>query len=198
MLDPEKARAKFLSHAAQHYAHGSSSMSAHLILQRNTHHHEAAKRNQSDQFQSCQACGTILVPGVTSKVRTESSQQPDNYSRKSKAQHNAKSLGAGSVRKCIKTTCLACHRYEKAPLEPLKPTKRQSLTRPVTRPDESMSLSNPRSGKLEKPSNANQSSKQRARVRKQGGLQTLLQKSKQESSSQAGTRLGLMDLMKQG
>ena len=198
LADPEKARLKFLSNAAHHYAHSSASTSAHLIFQRNTHNHQAAKRERSDRFHSCQACATILLPGMTSEACTESSQHLSKNLRKSKAQKNPKLLGAGSGRKYIKTTCLACHRYEKVPLEPLKPTKRLPLVQPVTGSDNSILSSDRRSGKLEKPSNANQSSRQRAKTRKQGGLQTLLQKSKQGSSTQAGTSLGLMDLMKQG
>ena len=195
IVDPENAKVKFLSHAAQHYADKSASTSAHLILERDTHNREAAKQKQSDRRQSCQACGTILLPGVTSEVRTESSQHLGGNLRKSKAPKKANLLGAGTARKYIKTTCLACHRYEKAPLEPLKPTKRQLLAQPVTGLDESIL---PSSRRLEKPSNANQSSKQRAKSRKQGGLQTLLHKSRQGSSTQSGTSLGLMDLMKQG
>lgn len=197
LADPEKARLKFLSHAARHYAHGSATTSAHLILQRNTHNVESAKRKQSDPFQSCQACGIILLPGMTSEVRTESSQQLSKNSRKSKAQKTARLFCAGIARKYIRTTCLACHRYEKVPLEPLEHTRRQPLAQPNTVPDGSILLRNRRSSKLEKPSNANQSSRQRAKTRKQGGLQTLLQKSRQGSSTQAGTSLGLMDLMKQ-
>ena len=198
VVDPERARERFLSHAAQYYAHSSASTSAHLILQQNTHNHKAAKRKQGDPFQSCQACGTILLPGVTSEIRTESSQRPGKNLRKSKAQQSARLVGAGIACKYIKTTCLACHRYERTPLEPLERKKRQPLTQANSGPDESIPLSNGRSGKREKPSNANQSSKQRARSRKQGGLQTLLQRSRRGSSTQAGTSLGLMDLMKQG
>lgn len=196
--DPEKARVKFLSHAVQHYADKSAPTSAHLILERDTHNREAAKRKQSDRFQSCQACGTILLPGVTLETRTESSQRPGKILPQSKAQKNAKLLGAASVRKYVKSTCLACHRYEAVPLEPPQPGIRQPLAQTVTGPDDSIPLSDRRPGKLEKPSNANHNSKQRARSRKQDGLQTLLQKSRQGSSTQAGTSLGLMDLMRQG
>ena len=193
-IDPQEARLAFLSQVAQFYASESPSTSAHLMLQRSTYHREAAKRNRSDQPRACQACGTILVPGLTSQTRIEPMQSFSRQSRGNSQRFN-KSREAEAARKCIKTTCLVCHRYEKVALEPPKSTKKASLERPVSGSENPASLGNSSPGN---PGKLNQSSKQRAKFRKQGGLQTLLLKSKQKSNTQAGSGLDLMDLMKQG
>ena len=49
----------------------------------------------------------------------------------------------------------------------------------------------------QKPVSTNNSSKKRAKTRKQGGLQALLEKSKENCNSSSGPGLDLMDLMRQ-
>ena len=191
-----EAKIRFLDAAAHHYSLIAPATSAHLMLQRNS---EAA-----DNFipveggRACRACGTILIPGSTSRtsiVHEKATKTKVRLERHRKADH------AGTLMKFIKVDCLICHRYERTPLQGSSSPniKKLSVSNTRTVP--------PVGGFADKePSNmpqsarvgtASASSKQRAKARKHGGLQAMLDKTKVSADSTPGFGLDLLDLMKQ-
>lgn len=167
-------------------------MAAHLMTQR--HSQEPNHRETGEKWLGCcRACSSILIPGLSSTTSIESAASSRRTRGKSKAliaRHP--NLSTKTRPKWLKVTCTICHRYQKTEVN-LEKTVRSSQQ--ATIPKSSLqtipasSLTKP-----SKPGNLNQSSKQRAKARKQG-LSTLLEKSKQ-SKSNAGRGLDLMDFMK--
>lgn len=146
---------------------------------------------------SCQGCGTILIPEWTSRtsiINKAASKKPVSKA-KSKRHRQGPAIRPDKV---VRTDCLICDRYVEVPLPP--PPSRKSLEKLVrTNPSENASLdtASPISQEAVKSATANTSSKQRARARKKGGLQALLEKSKSSVTPSSGFGLDLSDLMKQ-
>ena len=194
------ARLRFLKSAAHLYSASAPSTSAHLMLQ---HAEQAATlrdtRSEKGGGSVCTACGMILVPGWTSRMTlgdTLSSSQPATRSKTKKRKLTKKVKCAGS--KYLTTECLVCRRYTKQLLQPnadqstshakKTETKQSSLVRAAA---STMSPGGP-----QQPATQNLSSKQRAKTRKQGGLQAMLEISRAANQSLSESGLGLVDLMK--
>ncbi|MCJ1275863.1 hypothetical protein MMC21_003667 [Puttea exsequens] len=194
------SRLRFLDAAAHLYSCTSPELSAHLMLQRNsaaTNRPEEARK--SDDGDSCKGCGIVLVPGRTSRK----SIIHRGLSSKASTTRKVKGRILKSIQpndKYVRTSCLRCHRFEDAFLnstKALRPGKPASKDR-VSVPNE---RSGPDAANLLhedplKPATANASSKQRAKARKQGGLQAMLEKSKASAGSPSGLGLDLSVLMK--
>ena len=197
-IEAMEAKIKFLDASACRYAVVAPATSAHLMLQRNS---EAAVNSvplQIEGSRACRACGTILIPGSTS--RTSIVREKATKSRIRSIEHG-KDGRAGTPVKSLRIDCLKCHRYKKKPLQDSGGTniKKPSVLKAQTVPSVSGSAD-------EKPSDMTQSarvgtasagSKQRAKARKHGGLQAMLEKTKVSVNSSQGFGLDLLDLMKQ-
>ena len=190
------AKIKFLDAAACHYSLVAPATSAHLMLQRNS---EAADNSAPvEGSKVCKACGTIWIPGSTSRtsiVHEKATKTKTHLKRHRKADH------AGTPMKFIKVDCLICHRYERTPLQGSSGPNIQEPSAFNTRTVPSVSgfadkepSNMPESARV---GTASASSKQRAKARKHGGLQAMLDKTKVSVNSSPGFALDLLDLMKQ-
>ncbi|KAL9124146.1 MAG: hypothetical protein Q9217_006498 [Psora testacea] len=149
-------------------------------------------------FASCKACGTMLLPGLTSKTTIESPGRSGKGPGQSKSRRVMPALIRDvTTQKSVRVECLICRRYTKTMLEAAKDGKntlRQNAAGYVTKgPTNSLSSSTD----APKPSNPNIGSRQRAKARKKGSLSAMLEKSKETDSASPGIGLDLMDLMKQ-
>lgn len=199
MADPGlNARIKFLDYSARRFQDTAPSTSAYLMHQRNTVADEHGKALNKAQLKDiCKACGSMLLPDVTCKTGVVDLSAARRKKRKLDAPESE------SPAKQNRLECLLCHRVTVTPLQlPQKPGLWQSakLTGLAKQPH------NPVSGnelaldvtsmKTEKPASTNASSKKRAKARKQGGLQALLERSKGMESRSSALGLDLMDFMK--
>ena len=195
----QKQTESFLERAAQSYASQVPSISAHLM-------HQAANRPEDtkapkNRLRSCQACGTILNPDLTSKTSVIRTQKSGPALRKARGPNIGEGVSVSSkMQKYVKVECLVCHRYEKSKIDATPPRldrhKNVSSRKPEMRSHQALSGITRELGA--DTTSANKNSKTRAKARKQSGLQAILDKSKQAARTETGTDLDLMDLMKQG
>ena len=181
-----EARAKFLASAARHYATSSPSTSAHLMLHRMELEDITSKpKRKDDPTPYCRACGTILVPGWTSRkvmISTRQSKKPRPTSDRKTHDSSAKDAPLEST---MEEECMACRRVIRTPvprkprLQPVKGLRQGSST------DMRAGLD----------AGALQSAQGRNRKRR---LKALLVKSKEEEAARAAStpNLDLMDLMR--
>ena len=192
------AKTKHLMAAAYSYALIAPATSAHL----SSHCYSAATNRALPslvgEFGACKGCGTIFIPGSNSRISIVHGTEPKNRTRSSNYPHDPYSTRAT---KFIKVDCLTCHRYEKTPLQGSISTrpKKHSLSDNQTPPSVSVVCDNKSSDlpQSSKTGTVNASSKQRAKARKKGSLQAILEKSKVSTTASAGFGLDLLDLMKQ-
>lgn len=189
------ARLRFLDRSARLLDGIAPATSAHLMLERNIVAEEYGRTlNEAQMHDFCQACGTIfrtdltpsldpLDPGVT-KLQGRNT-VPDNVS-----------LGNHGD-----TQCHACRRVVVRPSLRPRQYKRNDQTRVKAsgRPCEAVILPPSEQNMAEsvKVTSANVSSKKRAKARKEGGLQAMLEKAKGTSSQSSIAGLNLMDLIKE-
>lgn len=214
MPDPaEEAKLRFLEASARHYASSAPATSMHLMAQRDA---ESARRGEpsiEDRRDGiCKGCGTILIPGWTSRTTIITKGMVGRRLKvkakgqgKIKSEKRTKISGSDSL-KYLKVDCLICYRFEEKPLPGLKgkiknPPK-QAVTEaehqlPSAQTDDSPTASASQAH-VSKPPTTSSSSKKRAKARKQGGLQAMLEKSKASTSPASAFGLDLLDLMKQG
>ena len=191
------ARNRFLDAAARSYAVDHPATSAHLMTQRNEDSNSLRRPLVRDSaITRCSACGTLVIPGVTSKTILRNA-GPD---RKVKRKNNLNRRGGETTEQEHKkdmlliVECLRCHRHMRRPID----TPRQPRDKRYAAAEGIGKTSLPETSAknaVEKLVKDNAQSKQRAKARK-GGLQALLDKSKQDSSPSRGN-LDLMDFMKQ-
>lgn len=186
-----EARLRFLHNSSRLLQSAAPSTSAHLMLERNivAEQHERVL-DQSQLKDICRACGTILIAHSTSK--TEILDSPF-------AGRIAKRGGfAGRKSGTEKHECLACRRVTTRPVVKSQ-QKFEKERRPLNLGQPSKLVISPSKSDVTEAENstpANASSKRRAKARKQGGLQAMLEKSKGSTSQSAGMSLDLMDFMK--
>ena len=181
-------RSKFLETSARHYFLSAPVTSAYLMSQRVI---EAAESNSPKHRgrldTNCGACSAILVPGQTS--RKEIMNKTGSKVRRSGKKNS------NTENKFVRTTCLICHRFKDEPL--CKPLGSGSNILQVTEPQGISHTAKSASTATRPTTSGASSSKQRAKARKQNGLQAMLDRSKISTSSPSGFGLDLMDLMKQ-
>ncbi|KAL8943026.1 MAG: hypothetical protein Q9216_001314 [Gyalolechia sp. 2 TL-2023] len=186
------ARVKFLDTSARLLQSKVPETSAHLMQQRNEVVEEFSRSLNKAQLKDiCKACGTILVPGSNFKVSVAVKSE--------KRRKIARGPEAPEAQSQIE--CLSCHRVTVAQM-PQPQENRRVLAKPVPLAKPS-SLALPETissdgcrEETKKPASANAGSKKRAKARKQGGLQALLEKSKGRDSMSGSPGLDLMDFMK--
>lgn len=193
-----ETKIKFLDAAACHYSMIAPATSAHLMLQRN---YEAVVKSVPiyvEGSRACKACGTILIPGSTSRTSIIHEKATKNKIRSKKPGKDARD---GTPMKFVRIDCLICHRYERKPLQGSggpnikKPSVSNTRTVPSVSGFADKEPSDmPQSARV---GTASASGKQRAKARKHGGLQAMLEKTKVSANSSSGFGLDLLDLMKQ-
>ena len=196
-----QARLKFLDAAAHLYSSTAPATSAQLMRERQDFVADnEIKLREAEVRGSCQACGTIS----TSQNSIVSGPIKSSKSRSQHRKRGGNDQGGGEAHKTAIRKCLACHRSTRIPmLLPSKPSERN-----VGRPSNAQDALQPDSlpGKKEKlaggpledesPHSANSSSKKRAKARKPGGLQAILDKHETTQRQSSGFYLDLMDIMK--
>ncbi len=197
-IETMEAKIKFLNASACHYSVIAPATSAHLMLQRNSEAADNSVPLRVDGSRACRACGTILIPGSTSRTSIVHEKAIKTRIRSSR---HGKDDRAGTPTKSVRVECLICHRYEKKPLQDSSGTniKKPSVSNTRTVPSVSGFADKepsdmPQSARV---GTASASSKQRAKARRHGGLQAMLEKTKVSANSSPGFGLDLLDLMKQ-
>lgn len=190
-------RLLFLDRAAKTYAAKAPALSAYLMLERatvaNDHGVEESKKGPGN---ACRACGTISIPGVTTKISMKGVSLQENTGGK------VSSRSSSSTTKYLETQCLACHRVYRTAISPSKrhsPKDRPSAGIPPKSNIARSSAGNvaPSLSAHATPLVTSSSSKQRAKARKKGGLHALVEKSKQRNQADSASGLDLMDFMKE-
>ena len=190
------ARLRFLNRSARLLDGIAPATSAHLMLERNNVAEVSGRTsNKAQMHDFCQACGTIfhtdLMPGPDSLDPGVAELQgrntvPDNVS-----------LGNHGD-----TQCHACRRVVVRPsLRPRQYERNDQMkVKAWGRPSEAIIIPPSELNMAEsvKVTSANINSKKRAKARKEGGLQAMLEKAKGTNSQYSSTGLNLMDLMKEG
>ena len=203
------ARLKFLNTSAHYYSTLAPASSAHLMLECMTvaAENESSPSSKTGLGTICGACGTIGIPGRTSQTTIVGPKRSKRISS-NKKNHLPKQIADNPLEKKVVMECLTCHRKTTTPLQPShghKLRQRRSAsaaTASANKAAEHTPLNVPTTtnaaSKSGKPNPENSSSsKKRAKTRKQGGLQAMLEKSKASASSASGLGLDLMDFMKQ-
>lgn len=198
-----RARLNFLAASAHLYSSTAPATSAHLMLEcKRVATNNDIQMKQTEPKPACGACGTILISGWTSRTFIASPRRSKKSKPKSKKGVQTTQRVAS---KLVISKCLVCRRSTK--------TQLMTTTRPgVGGTEVSGSLPlpsiaslptdpNPKTADLNRQEthnlrSANLNSKKRAKARKQGGLQAMLEKSKTTETHSSGFGLELMDLMK--
>ena len=188
-IEAMEAKIRFLDASACHYAVVAPATSAHLMLQRNSEAADNFVALQIEGSRVCRACGTILIPGSTS--RTSIVREKATKTRIHSKEHGEDGR-TGTPAKWLRVDCLKCHRYDKKPLQPsgLSAQTAPSVSGSANKTPSDMTQS-------ARVGTASAGSKQRAKARRHGGLQAMLEKTKGSVNSSPGFGLDLLDLMKQ-
>ncbi|KAL8769509.1 MAG: hypothetical protein Q9209_004570 [Squamulea sp. 1 TL-2023] len=189
------ARLQFLDRSARRLNGIVPATSAHLMLERNIVAEEHSKAlNKSQTKDVCKACGTISIPDVTSRAGLAYPYIASSRKGKDGLTPDPTVLGAQT-----KIECRMCHRVIVTTSPRLRRYSPESVVNTTRKTDSSENAivlnSTFEVGRTATP--RNMSSKRRAKARKQGGLQAMLEKAKGTDLKSADTGLNLMDLMKQ-
>ena len=192
------ARMRFLKASAYEYASSAPTTSAHLMSQINTEGVGEESLLEKDSSNAiCKSCGTISIPGRTSRSTIAEKQKPMGGQR-SKSKIERKRKVPSPRIKHIRTECLICYRYDEKRLDQL--AHKGSRAPRATVSSTAIEYISP-STILQQPSGPTTNKnggKKRAKARKQGGLQAMLEKAKASTASSSGFGLDLLDMMKQG
>jgi ribonuclease MRP protein subunit SNM1 len=191
-------RLKYLNDSAHFLATTTTSTSAYLQSQC----HSLISDNDIDQMESsrrytCGACGNLNIVGWTSTIQLNIPRKKQNARRRAKVERPLNQA------KDILYKCELCGRVTQQHI-PKMPGK---TTRACISGSRTQDVQNPANPSTPLPAisqatlgaaSANVSSRKRAKIRKHGGLQALLAKSKEEASrgSSGSFGLDLLDLMK--
>ncbi|KAK7193805.1 hypothetical protein DPSP01_011862 [Paraphaeosphaeria sporulosa] len=191
--DTSEARLRFLREAAYQLTTSAPTVSAALsshyiqsVIGADDLQH-AKKEWDTLRREVCGSCGSILLPGWSASV--------SHLSRRARAQKQPPKP-ATLPGKTLVCTCLRCDRKSVQTLQSRAP--KHVISKPIRTeteatkaPDVHMKIGHDQD-KVNKSANA--TSKQRKKSRK-GGLQAMLEKTKNQSSGQGGLGLDLMDFM---
>lgn len=196
------AQLKYLHNSAHRFAITAPGTSAYLMSRRNTLMFDhALEQTEAQRRQICGACGNIIILGLTGTQQLETLKPRKRRGNPSKVERPT-----SQPAKVVVYTCKMCNRqtrqhinnnYRRIPKSTLHGPHFQeaiqnnpsSLTSPanIKSPDKKSSTAS-----------ANATSKRRAKVRKQGGLQALLAKNREVDTrgNAGGFGLDILDLMK--
>ena len=184
------SKIKFLDRAAQTYALTAPSLSAYIMLERAATAEKLGIESRKDRKDVCRACGTLLISGITSRVSLNRDRRSKTFNKVSKRKDRSKSAQS---EKSLETHCLACHRFSKVAI---LPSKRQNFRKRDRLRTDDNAQSSAGNG-IEKASAVNVSNK-RTKSRRKGGLQALVQRTKESQQTSTSFGLDLMDFMKEG
>ncbi|MCJ1339434.1 hypothetical protein MMC09_004723 [Bachmanniomyces sp. S44760] len=183
------ARIRYLDEAAKAYVTLAPATSAYLGLCQAVFRREQEKPlRASEEHGACTACGTLLRPGENCEVKILAQGKADSNSTKRSDSHDTISVES-TLEHSIITECVTCRRYTKVASPSnrnVNQTNRSSIQGAVTESATPHLAIQTRA----------KARKGRAKERKNGGLQALLAKSKEQNQRSAGFGLDLMDLMK--
>ncbi|KAL8657571.1 MAG: hypothetical protein Q9226_001781 [Calogaya cf. arnoldii] len=191
------ARLRFLDRSGRLLNQTAPATSAHLMLERKIVAEEHGKPLNKAQMQDvCKACGTILATELPSRL---DSVYPD-VSRSDGIKRDTTPSNA-SLRKQSNVECSACRRVAVTPLLQSQQDSRNKQMKTavsVQLSDKNVSPSSKHGlAIVEKVIPANAGGKKRAKARKQGGLQAMLEKAKGANPQSSDIGLNLMDLIKE-
>ena len=194
-----EARLRFLHASAHLYSATAPATSAQLMLQWHIEVATSTRPGSNDgSTSSCKACGTVLLPGLTSQVLRVQKRAAKVVNQIPKSKRHRRGQHSALFEKHVRVKCLACHRFEDTPIQKTSTSRKSRMvnaTLPVISPSGTESHLNPESNPSEK---STKPSKRRERFQKhKGGLQAMLKKSRAPAAPSSGFGLDLMDLMKQ-
>jgi RNase P subunit RPR2 len=161
-----------------------------LLVDRNLDLEASQKEWDAHRRDICGACGNLLIPGLSCQVSQETTTSEGNKGRKAKKPK-------GDVQKAMVHTCSRCDTRTIQPIPAPPPARFHKRGSGISK-SQSQHSSNAKATILQDdaaPKSANASSKKRAKTRKQGGLQALVDKSK-NNSRKGDFGLDLMDFIK--
>jgi len=180
-------RSTFLEASARFYSLISPPTSAYLMQQkRQNTTSEFSKALTGDTSDACASCATLILPGLNSRRTVNQSKSAR------RARHEGKAKIINISQQYLKVECLVCHRYTERPLE--KPKAQRGTTK-TTKGSAIKAIDSCASADTAI-ARSTPTHKQRKKNRKQGGLQAMLEKSKQASNPSGNFGMDLMDFMK--
>jgi len=182
------ARLQFLNASARHYAIAAPATAAHLMLQHAQVAEEAGLSYGKDHpSDTCGACGTTAVAdGTAVEIAQQQLRAPVTLP-------SPKLMASPSGTDMRERKCAACHRitWKRAPRSEVSsrggPQKQRATTATPNL-----------SGALASANSPNKGTAQRPKVRKRGGLQAMVERSRVSRDMSLTSGLDLMDLMKVG
>ena len=187
---------RFLNTVASTYSLTVPAFSAHIMMMRATITDQPAiAESKNDVLNACKACGTVIISGVMSRTSINMGRMSRTANKGSKRSIASRPGTSVATEKVLETQCLSCHRVSKVAI-PL--SKRQASKSHARKTPQAPGKLSDRSTSENAASLPNVSSKQRTRARKNGGLQALVERSKETRRATSAFGLDLMDLMKEG
>lgn len=202
------ARLRFLQASAHLYSTSDPATSAHLMLEHSivASSTDNPARGLAKSSLACTACGTIEIPGWTSRTTIVDPNKTDRTSSKRGKKTRRETPEPCVSEKQVVVECLTCRRTvtTRLPKLPGRGKSRQTtakLTDTSLKKSSTATAMETSTSKLsgqgsQRVVSANSSSKKRAKGRKQGGLQAMLEMSREQGNTSPGFGLDLMDLMK--
>jgi len=206
------SRLRYLDTAATQFAIAAPTVTAGLRDQLIRFAHDAKVSLAAPTQSVCGACGSVLVPGVScTKIIVSDSKKSTQAASRVKSRI-VKATSSAEPTKVVVYTCKRCDRNTRIPIG--QPPRRKRTI--VLRAEEKRAINAPFPAPsslqvhedLEQPALTNiaavvagqpqtlTKSKQRAKTKKQSGLQALLAKNKANASAAASPAFDLMDFMK--
>lgn len=192
-----KSAAAFLDEAARLYSIQIPSFGAYLASQAHHDVSDIPARYPKSGVMECPGCCAMLIPGLNAGFHFNT-QVPDwgNKNTKKDTVSQRQSSRGSKNPKTLSIDCKACHRYVKFNVERGSRCSGQANGREVAFRQSVNNAPLRPSSQLEGPSVANRSSKQRAKARRQGGLQAMLNETGKSLRKQPEPELSLMDILK--
>jgi ribonuclease MRP protein subunit SNM1 len=195
------ARLKYLNDSAHLLVTTAPGTSAYLMSRCNgIMFANELDQNDAHKRHVCGACGNIMILGWTGTRQLESL-------KAQKGRRNARSTLQQSSSAKVKTvvyTCERCSRRTRQNINTAIPRSSKTLdttyspkASQIVTPLRATSLNTHSTSRTPSSASVNASSRKRAKIRKQGGLQALLAKNKEtDTRGSTGFGLDLLDLMK--
>lgn len=189
------ARLRFLNASARHYAITAPATAAHLVLQHAQVAEETGLPHSKGQpLDTCGACGTIAVADRKADTLAGESEPTKQRLKVPVTLPSPKLMASPSEIDILKIKCAACHRITRR-----KPAARHGAAgRHGPRKKQATTVAPPKSGALASEDTPNKGPRQRSKVKKRGGLQAMVERSRVSRDTGLASGLDLMDLMKAG
>ena len=198
-------RLEFLKASAHLYATTAPATAAHLMLQFAKVAEDNGRGYDEGHFQdACRACGTIAVVDRTVQVSLVEDQNAGKQLKAPMTKPSEKLRASPQASKFQETECLVCHRVTRVSAAKNKSrsqdhsAKQQTIHSTSNAPGQLDAAVHQQSTNLCLKDPKGSGTKQRAKARKRGGLQAMVERSKGSQNTAFASGLDLMDLMKAG